>query len=432
MVEPVPSGRFDAVVPVPGSKYVANRLLLIAALADGKSLLRNLPENEDIRTAMRGLAAFGIGFDEKNAGALEVTGCGGRFSAGDLEVYTAGSGTFSRFLVPFSALGGGRVRITANEKMSGRPMNSIFDAVRRLGAEVVSENGRLPATIRGPIRGGRVEVDGSVSSQYFSALMLSGITAEDLEIDVIGKLVSAPFVALTASQMRGAGVKVDLVTAPDGSITRIRIPGGQRYAPRDWQIEPDPVSASYFMAAAAITGGRCVIPHWNPDSPQGETGFPQVLERMGCRARPSAEGLVVEGPTSGLRAVEADMSGMPDVVQTLCACAAFAEGTTRIRGIAHLKHKESDRIAETAREWGKLGVRVDAGDDSLAIHGSPSASGFHGASVDGCGDHRMAMSLALLGLRLPGVAIHGETAVAKSFPDFFQRLERAGVGLRRG
>ncbi|MBN8218768.1 MAG: 3-phosphoshikimate 1-carboxyvinyltransferase [Spirochaetes bacterium] len=432
MVEPVPSGRFDAVVPVPGSKYVANRLLFIAALAGGRSVLKNLPDNEDIRTAMAGLAAFGIGIERLGLDAVAVTGCAGRFEKREVAVYTAGSGTFSRFLVPFAALSGNAVRITANEKMSSRPMDSVFAAVEGLGATALSTGGRLPATITGPLRGGTVEVDGGVSSQYFSALMLSALTQDGLEIKVKGALVSAPFVGLTASLMEEAGLRVEFAHDGAGQIRAIRIPGGQAYRARDWDIEPDPVSASYFMAAAALTGGRAVLPNWNSRSPQGEAQFPEVLRSMGCGVRMAGGGLEITGPDKPLRAVTVDLGGQPDVVQTLCACAAFAEGPTRITGIGHLKHKESDRIGETAREWGKLGIRVEAGEDSLVVHGSPGASGFQGAAVDGCGDHRMAMSLALLGLRLPGVRVHGEAAVGKSFPDFFDRLERAGVVLRRG
>ncbi|MBL8993895.1 MAG: 3-phosphoshikimate 1-carboxyvinyltransferase, partial [Spirochaetia bacterium] len=215
--------------------------------------------------------------------------------------------------------------------------------------------------------------------------------------------------------------------------TRFVIPGNQHYTGREFRIEVDPVSSSYFMAAAALTGGEVGIPGWNPHSPQGEAGFPEVLREMGCRVEFKNETLTVAGPEVGtLRAVARDMGDMPDVVQTLAVLAAFAQGTTRITNIGHLKYKESDRVGETAIELRKLGVHVEAGDDFLVIHGGAKPGLASQAVIESRKDHRMAMSFAVAGLAAPGLKISGEECVAKSFPDFFERFSSAGAALRRG
>lgn len=421
MIELKPA-RVDARVSVPGSKYVANRVLFIAALARGESLIYNLPDNEDVATAAAGLTSLGVSMHRRPDGALAVTGLGGKLPSHPASVYTAGSGTFSRFLLPFAALGASPVEITANAKMSTRPMVDLFQALRQLGVRIDAPGDHLPAKVQGPLTGGAVSLRGDISSQYFSALMLSGITTAGLTVTIVGDLVSRPFVDLTTNLMAKAGVTVDL-SRPD----RIVIPGGQVYQGRTWHLEPDPVSASYFMAAAALTGGRVTIPGYVSDSPQGEAAFPKVLARMGCTVLEDDSGLTVTGPADGLKSVEAPMGDMPDVVQTLAVLAAFAKGTTRITGIRHLQFKESDRIHETAEELAKLGVAVKASEDRLEITGGP----VHGGTVDGRGDHRMAMSLCLAGLLVPGVKLTGENAVGKSFPDYFDRLAAAGVSVLR-
>ncbi len=430
MIEISPSGPIRATVQIPGSKYVANRVLFIAALARGNSRLFNLPVNEDIETARKGISSLGITMEEameNGKPVLKVTGCAGVVPGKDAEVYTAGSGTFSRFFLPFAAMSQGKVRVTANEKMSTRPMGEIFQALRSLGVRLEAANGCLPATIYGGLRGGTVEIEGSVSSQYFSAFLLSGIYAkEPIHIKVKGKLISRNYIDMTANLMKDFGAVIQ-----NQNYEAFTIPPNQTYLGRDFQVEVDPVSSSYFMAAAAATGGEVRIPGFNPHSAQGEAGFPEVLRDMGCDVSYDKDTLVVKGPMVGsLRAVTRDMGDMPDVVQTLAVLAAFATGDTKVTNIAHLKFKESDRIGETAEELRKLGVSVESGDDFMVIHGKGGA-GIHGADIESRQDHRMAMSFAIAGLAVPGLRIHGEDCVSKSFPDFFERLALAGASVRR-
>lgn len=433
MIEILKSGPIRARVEIPGSKYVANRVLLIAALARGESKLHNLPINEDIETARKGIESLGISMREIPSNgspglSLLVNGCGGVIPGSDAEVYTAGSGTFSRFFLPFAALSKGKVVVRANEKMSTRPMKDIFNALRDLGVQVESKNDLLPATIHGGLRGGEVEIEGSVSSQYFSALMLSGIYAKEaIRIRVKGTLISKKYVEMTSALMKTFGAVVE-----NHDDKRFVIPGKQYYTGREFRIEVDPVSSSYFMAAAALSGGEVGITGWNPNSPQGEAGFPEVLREMGCRVDFNNETLTVSGPeVESLRSVTRDMGDMPDVVQTLAVLAAFASGTTRITNIGHLKYKESDRVGETAIELRKLGVQVEAGEDYLVIHGGVKPGVASQAVIESRKDHRMAMSFAVAGLAAPGLKISGEDCVSKSFPDFFERFSRAGAALRR-
>jgi 3-phosphoshikimate 1-carboxyvinyltransferase len=425
MIEIIPSGPLNAVASIPGSKYIANRLLPIASLAKGNSILTNLPVNEDIRIARKGLESLGVKITDRSSGSetdFLVEGTAGRFSNLKSDIYTAGSGTFSRFIAPLAALSGGEVFIHGNARMSERPMDEIFQALRLLGRTVLSPNGRLPATLKGGMRGGSVTIDGSVSSQYLSALLISGVCCpEPVEVKVSGELVSKNYVLMTIDLMRRFGAVVE-----ERGENHYYLPAKQIYQAQDAAVEVDPVSSSYFMAAAAISKGKIEIPHWNPNSKQGEVAFPKVLEQMGCSVKLNGGTLTITG-TNKLKAVDVNMSDMPDVAQTLAAVACFAEGTTRIHHVAHLRFKESDRIGDTARELRKSGITVKDGDDYLEITGGKPNS----ATFDSHGDHRMAMSLALLGLVVPGIKIDHEDAVEKSFPDYFERMRTIGLDSKK-
>ena len=279
--------------------------------------------------------------------------------------------------------------------------------------------GYPPVTVlaRG-LTGGEVRFDRPVSSQFVSALlMVAPYAAQDVYISLAGPLPSEPYVAMTEHVMRSMGV--ELVQA---ERRRFVIPAGQRYRGGEYSIEPDASAATYFWAAAAVTGGCVRIEGLRRDSVQGDVGFVDILARMGCTVGAGPDYLEVAGPTDGrLRGVDVDLNAMPDTVQTLAVVALFAEGPTRIRNVANLRIKETDRIAALASELRRLGARVDEWEDGLSIWPPPKATS---ASIETYRDHRMAMSLAVAGLRVDGLRICGADCVSKSFPAFFDVLDR--------
>jgi 3-phosphoshikimate 1-carboxyvinyltransferase len=416
-IEIVPSGPVRATVRVPGSKYQANRALVIAALAEGTSEVAPVPDNEDIARVRDGIAALGA-VVSADGDRVTVIGTGGRLRAA--QIFVGSSGTFARFLSALAGLSPEPVAIDGTRRMRERPMSDLCAALRALGVRIDGTNDALPLTVTGPMRGGACELPGHVSSQFLSALLLAAPYAEgDAEIRLTTPLTSHPFVDLTISMMAASGVTVDETGG------RFRVRAGQRYRPGPHALEADPVSSSYFFAAAALTGGDVTVEGFRPDSVQGEARFPELLQRMGCTVERTANGLRVAGPAR-LRAVDADLGTLPDVVQTLAVLAAFADGTTRIRNVAQLAHKESDRLRDTAAELTRLGVRAEATADALIIEGGRP----QGALIETHEDHRMAMSFAVAGLAIPGVRIADPDVVGKSFPRFWDTLRGLGIATR--
>lgn len=423
VVEVVPAGAVSGRVCVPGSKYQANRALILAALAAGRSELSPVPANDDIQRVQEGIRALGAGVQSAD-GVVQVEGIGDprRFAACAINVNA--SGTFARFVSALAALGTQPVVIDGSARMRERPMSDLCAALRALGATVESRGAApdaLPLAITGPLRGGSCELPGHISSQFLSALLIVAPYAEqDVTIRLTTPLVSRPFVDMTLTLMREAGVEAE------SSDTLFRVRAGQRYQARNSVLEADPCSASYFFAAAALTAGDVTVQGYNPDSVQGEAQFPRVLEAMGCLIKRSPDGVQVRGPGLGLRAVDVDMGNMPDVVQTAAVLAAFANGVSRFRNIGHLQHKESNRIFDTATELGKMGIKVQAGADELIVEGGQP----QGALIETHHDHRMAMSFAIAGLRIPGMRINDADVVGKSFPQFWNVLQGLGVALK--
>ncbi len=427
MLEIVPLTRLNAALTVPGSKYVANRALAIAALADGDSVLRNLPDNNDIRNAITALSHLGIRFrPEKNA--LHISGTGGRLRATPSAIDVGESGTLLRFITAMAALAPGRTTITGSARIQERPIRDLLDALRALGIKTVArENGCPPVAIEGgTLRGGSCPVKGDISSQYISGLLLiAPFAPEGMEIRLTTGLVSKSYVDLTIGLMAQWGVGV----TREGYRT-FSVAAGQSYRARDYTVPGDWSSANYFFAAAAILNGRVTVKDLDLHSLHGESKFINVLEGMGCRIESDAPtgSVTVSGPAA-LRAVDADMSSMPDAVQTLAAVAAFADGQTRLRNIGNLRFKECDRIDMTADELRKTGVEVRTGPDEMLIQGGGTLVP---AIIDPHNDHRMAMSFALIGLRQPGIRIANPSAVDKSFPGFWDSLTSIGVELLYG
>lgn len=405
---PVAVGPVHATVAVPGSKSLANRILVCAALADGRSRLRNLPDGDDTEAMLDGLARLGVGIERFDGAEVEVSGSGRVVGGGEVDARLAG--TTSRFLTAVAALGESDTTITGEPALRTRPMKDLHDALRTLGADVtpLAESGRLPVRVRrGSLLGGRVEMPGDVSSQFVTALMLvAPYFPEGLTIRLTTPLVSRPYVAMTARVMSAFGVEGISVS---DSLVNVE-PG--RYRPTEITVEPDASSASYPLAMAAICGGEVRVPHLSRDSSQGDVAIVDILGRMGCDVRFDEGGAVVVGG-GALRGIDIDMADVSDLVPTVAAVAAFADSPTTITGVGFIRGKESDRIGDLVRGLRSLGVAADALDDGL--HVSPTSE-LHGADMSTHHDHRLAMAWSLLAARVDGVVLDRPEVVSKSWP----------------
>ena len=411
-VEPL-ARRPDATVRVPGSKSLTNRALVCAAMAEGTSILEGALQADDTEAMIASLRALGVRIGGAGA-TLSVEGTGGEVPPGPADLDARLSGTTSRFLAPLLAAGAGPYRLDGAPGLRARPMGHLVESLRRLGSDVVEEGqpGCLPVTIGGGARGGAVELPGHVSSQFLSGLLLAGpLFPEGVDVTLTSKLVSVPYVEMTRRVMRAFGAAVEATSVP---------PGG--YAATRYEVEPDATAASYFFAVAAITGGRVRVAGLHRDGLQGDLGFVDILERMGARVDWGADGVTVIGPEEGalLRGITVDLADLSDTAQTLAAVAVFADSPTVVTGIGFIRRKETDRVADTVRELRRAGIDATEDDDGFTIRpGSPSP-----ARIETYGDHRMAMSFALLGLTTPGIEILDPACVAKTYPDFFADLDQ--------
>ena len=396
----------------PGSKSITNRALLCAALAEGRSTLRGALFAQDTRAMIDAVAALGaeLGSDEA-AATVTVTGVGVRRPAAPSRIDARQSGTTSRFILPAAALGHERVIVDGAPQLRARPLAPLLEALAALGAHVepLAEAGHLPVAVRGPIAGGHVRLPGHISSQFLSGLLVAAPLMErGLEVELDSPLVSVPYVDMTLAVMTAFGVRGERLAVAPGA-----------YRAAEIEIEPDASAAAYFFAAAAIGGGRVTVEGLGADSIQGDVAFVDVLERMGARVRRETGAITVEG-TGSLRGIEVDMADISDTAQTLAAVAVFAQGPTRVRGVGFIRGKESDRIGDLVVELARAGIEASEQEDGFTIvGGEPRPTRFR--TYD---DHRMAMSLALLGLRARGIEIEDPGCVAKTYPGFFDDLAR--------
>jgi 3-phosphoshikimate 1-carboxyvinyltransferase len=413
----------QAAVRVPGSKSITNRALVLAALGAGGDgcTLSGVLHSEDTQVMIDALRQLGFHVEGDDAEEVHVRGHGtdSLIPRSEADLFVGNSGTTMRFLTAAVSLGRGRYRLDGVPRMRERPIEDLLDALRQLGVRAYSErnNGCPPVAVEANgLPGGRARVRGDVSSQFLSGLLMAAPLAQrPTTIEVAGPLVSQPYVAMTLALMRDFGAEVEAA-----SPSTFHVPAGQRYRRASFTVEPDASAAGYFFAAAAVTGGRLTVLGLPEDSLQGDVQFVDVLADMGCRVERCAAGVTVHGRP--LRGVDVDMNAISDCVMTLAAVACFADGPTTIRNVAHIRHKETDRLAALATELRRLGAGVEEFADGLTIHPEP----LHGAAVETYRDHRMAMSLALVGLRVPGVVIRNPACVAKTYPRFFEDLE----GLR--
>jgi 3-phosphoshikimate 1-carboxyvinyltransferase len=414
-----PTGPIRGSIRPPGSKSITNRALVCAALAGGRSTLSGALESEDTQVMVESLRRLGLEIEHAaEPGVLGVSGCGGRIVSRGAELYVANSGTSMRFLTALAALGSGTFRIDGSARMRQRPIQDLLDALGQLGVSAVAESagGCPPVVIRAAgLPGGRATVAGTISSQFLSGLLMAAPYAQHpVELVVSGELVSKPYVEMTIAVMRAFSATIE-----QQGFSRFLLPARQTYRAREYAIEPDASAASYFFAAAAVTGGEVTVEGLGRESIQGDVGFCQCLERMGCEVRYAADSITVaRDPKRPLRGIDVDMNAISDTVQTLGAVALVASGPTTISGVAHIRHKETDRIAALAAELGKLGASVQPREDGLRIVPGP----LRGAEIETYDDHRMAMSLAIAGLAVPGVVIRDPGCTAKTYPRFFDDL----------
>jgi 3-phosphoshikimate 1-carboxyvinyltransferase len=404
----------------PGSKSITNRALICAALAEGTSLLSGALDSDDTQVMVGALKTLGLDVDhDPQARTIRVVGCGGKLPNRMADLYIGNSGTTVRFLAAMLATADGEFRLHGTARMHERPIQDLIDAVGRLGGRIESENktGCPPIIVHASgLAGGRSTIRGDVSSQFLSGLLMAAPYAKTpIELVVEDTLVSQPYIHMTLAVMKSFGI-----ATPTAVLSRFTTPLG-KYRGCDYEIEPDASAASYFFAAAAITGGRVTVEGLTRRALQGDVGFVDVLERMGCEVSESGNAITVVGRK--LRGIDIDMNAVSDTMQSLAPVALFAEGPTRIRGVAHNRHKETDRIHAVAVELRKLGVEVNEFDDGLEIR--PPAK-LNGAEIDTYDDHRMAMSFALAGLKVPGVVIRDPDCTRKTYPEFFADLASFG------
>lgn len=416
MIEIKPHPHLDATVTIPGSKSFTHRALIASALADGESVLIHALRSEDTEYTAQALERLGIQIFWEG-GLLHVLGEGGRLKGEEERIYVGDSGTSMRFLTALVALKRGRTLLDGSERMRKRPIADLLDGLRALGVKAFFRdgNGCPPVIIesRG-LHGGKAKIRGEESSQFLSALlMVAPYAMEDVHVEITGNLASRPYVDITCDVMSAFGVKVHR----DG-YRFFFIKAGQKYHPQRYFVEGDASHASYFFSAAAITRGKVRIKNFHPGSIQGDSGFLNVLEKMGCEVIRGDGWTEVHGKE--LKGIEIDMNEIPDLVPTLAITAAFARGETLIKNIGHLRLKESDRITVLAKELSKMCVEVEEGEDWLKIEGGSA----HGAEIETHDDHRIAMSFAIAGLAIPGVKIKEPQCVKKSFPDFWEVFER--------
>lgn len=410
-------------IRLPGSKYLTNRYIALAAVTDGKTILRNAPDNDDIQAALKAIESLGASVSI-NDHSIAITG----FNALETNQETTlidcrDSGTLSRFITAVAATSENKVIIDASQQMRTRPMQEAVESLQQLDVEIISNDGFLPIELQGPIKGGRTQVDASRSSQFLSGLLIACLKAKkETLIQISGDLVSKSYIDLTLEAISKFSGKVEVINNSD-----YLIPANQKLIAPEIDVASDPVSCSYFMVAALIAKSSIRIQNYDFNSVQGESKLPEVLKLMGANIESDGNDLLVSYQQP-LKGVTVDMGNMPDAVPTLAVLAAFVNGETHITNIAHLAFKESNRIIDLCEQLKKVGVICEYGDDFIKITGGNTLKA---TNVSSCHDHRLAMSLALVGIRLPKLVIEDAQAVEKSFPLYWQYLKQIGIAIEK-
>jgi 3-phosphoshikimate 1-carboxyvinyltransferase len=404
-------------VTVPGSKSFTHRILIASALSDGVCRVANALHSEDTVLTMNALGQMGIRIGDMTGDRLKIYGAKGILQPSRDPIYLGNSGTSIRLLTAISALGKETYTLAGDDRMAERPIQALIDALGQIGVQARSThgNGCPPLEVNGKnLSGTNVTISCRESSQYLTGLLLMAPCTEGgLKITVTQGPVSRPYVDMTVDVMSKFGIAIDR-QGYDG----FEVAGKQAYRSGDYEVEADASQAGYFWAAAAICRKAVKVKGVSQDSCQGDVNFSKVLESMGCSVKNEPDGITVAGGDR-LRAVEIDMADMPDIVPTLAVVAAFAEGTTVIKNVSHLKSKESDRLTSVVNELTKMGIAARCTDDELMVAGGQP----RGAEIETYGDHRIAMGFAVAGLAAPGTIIQDEHCVEKSFPNYWQVFE---------
>ncbi|QTL38677.1 3-phosphoshikimate 1-carboxyvinyltransferase [Xenorhabdus budapestensis] len=414
-----PISRINGTINLPGSKSVSNRALLLAALAKGTTYLTNLLDSDDIRYMLNALTKLGISYrlsDDRTA--CEVDGIGGIITGKNgLELFLGNAGTAMRPLAAALCLGHNDIILTGEPRMKERPIGHLVDSLRQGGAQIdyLEQENYPPLRIKGSFSGGKVVVDGSVSSQFLTALLMAApLALNDTEIHIQGDLVSKPYINITLALMNSFGVAVE-----NDQYQVFRVKGQQQYqSPGHYLVEGDASSASYFLAAAAIKGGTVRVTGIGKNSLQGDTKFANVLEKMGATIRWGND--FVECERGVLFGIDMDMNAIPDAAMTIATTALFAKGETTIRNIYNWRVKETDRLNAMATELRKVGAEVEEGHDYIRIV-PPEKLKF--AEIKTYNDHRVAMCFSLVAFSDTPVTILDPGCTAKTFPDYFKQLE---------
>ena len=412
-------------VSIPGSKSISHRMIILASLADGKSTLTNVLKSEDILLTISCLKNMGAKIKEidqdhcydDHKKIYQINGFNGLPNKYNKEIYLGNSGTSMRLLAGIAALGNSQFILTGDKRMCQRPMTSLLNALEMAGVNTESESGAgtLPVKINGRDRkGGKVEIDCSLSSQYLSSLLMIGCYMEQgLKIVLKGEPVSTPYIDLTIAIMKMFNVEVE-----KRSSTEYIVLPNRKYISGNFTIEPDLSNAGYFWAAGAICKQKVKVLNVSKDSLQGDLQLAYILEKMGCSLTIENDGISICGKE--LKAIEVDMSDTPDAVPALAVIAAYANGATLIKNIGHLREKECDRIDALSCELKKMQIHVETGEDWIKIHGGQPV----GANIRTYNDHRIAMAFAIAGLVTNNIVIEDENCVAKSFPSFWEVFDR--------
>ena len=412
----------DAVVSVPGSKSLSNRALVVASLAAGKSRLSNVLHSDDTRYMISHLRTLGISLQTSDD-EVEIEGLGGHFQPVQAALFCGNAGTTVRFLTALCTLVPGVQVVTGDQRMQTRPIYDLVDALTGLGVDLECVNGCPPVTVRSDfLPGGRVQVQANLSSQYLSAiLMVAPYAQQPISLEAAGEMVSETYIELTLEVMAAFGVAVDR-------------PDRRRFHHSPAVLPGAATSPSKAMRHRPATGGRwprrpagrVTVKNIQPSSHQGDMELLPILERMGCTVT-RQHGVTVQGPGRLQSPGVVDMNRLPDGVMTLAVLAALAQGETRIVNVANLRIKESDRLAALVAELRRIGIEAEELSDGIRIQGGEP----HGADIETYADHRMAMSFAILGARVPGMRIGTPECVSKSYPTFFEELQALYPSPRR-
>ncbi|MBI3903039.1 MAG: bifunctional 3-phosphoshikimate 1-carboxyvinyltransferase/cytidylate kinase [Nitrosomonadales bacterium] len=408
-------------VRLPGSKSISNRVLLLAALAEGVTEVRDLLKSDDTDRMLDALRTLGVSVEALGENAYRVTGCGGNFPVKEAKLFLGNAGTAFRPLTAALALAGGSYELSGVARMHERPIGDLVDALRQLGADIhyLGNEGFPPLQISpAKVEGDTVKIRGDVSSQFLTGLLMALPLLNRIpKIEVVGDLISKPYIEITLAMMEQFGIKV-----LGGEWRDPEMLGGHYRSPGVIYVEGDASSASYFLTAGAIGGGPVRVEGVGRDSVQGDVRFAEALACMGARIIMEPNWMEVRAPESGkLKAIDLDCNHIPDAAMTLAIAALFADGTTTLRNIASWRVKETDRIAAMATELRKVGATVEEGADWISI--TPPVEIKH-AAIDTYDDHRMAMCFSLAAFGSAGVCINDPGCVAKTFPDYFAEFAK--------